>query len=269
MKPSPLPEYDVYAIRFARHMDRPRRNNFMYLDDHDGPMPMDFFVWLIRGPQTTVLVDTGFAERGGAPRRRGVDHCPIDALSLLDVKPADVTDVILTHLHWDHAGNLDKLPSAQIHIQDAEVEYATGRCMCEPFFRRTYAVDDVCDLVRRVYDGRVTFHDGHWTLAPGIEGILVGGHTRGMQAVRVHTARGWVVLASDAAHYYANLELDNPFPIAADVTKMVAGFRTMMAAAESPEHFVPGHDPLVVERYPLVPGLPVPVAQLSLPPVRA
>jgi len=257
-----LPQYDVYAIRFAS-MPRLRSHNFMHLDDHDGPMPLEFFVWLIRGAGTTVLVDTGFGPRSAASRSRKLDHCPIDALNALGVAPADVTDAIITHLHWDHAGNLDKLPVARIHIQDAEVEYATGRCMCEPYLRRAYSVDDVCDLVRRVYEERVVFHKGDWTLKPGIEGIHVGGHTRGLQAVRVHTARGWIVLASDAAHYYANIEQNNPFPIAADVTAMLAGYRKLMGLAESPDHFVPGHDPLVLKRYPLLKGVPFEAACLS------
>ncbi|PVX75717.1 N-acyl homoserine lactonase family protein [Paraburkholderia unamae] len=262
MTTTDLPQYTVHALRFAR-MPRPRRHNFMYLEDHDGPMPLDFFVWLIQGPGTTVLVDTGFGARSAASRKRELDHCPIEALGALGVAPADITDAILTHLHWDHAGNLDKLPAARIHIQDAEVEYATGRCMCEPYLRRAYSVDDVCDLVRRVYEDRVQFHAGDWTLKPGIEGVFVGGHTRGLQAVRVHTARGWIVLASDAAHYYANIEQNNPFPIAADVAAMLAGYRKLMALADSPDHFIPGHDPLVLERYPLVEGAGLKIACVS------
>lgn len=266
METPDLPQYEVYAIRFAS-MPRTRGHNFMYLEDHDGPMPLDFFVWLIRGPGTAVLVDTGFGTASAASRKRHLDHCPIEALGSLGVSPDEISDVLITHLHWDHAGNLDKLPVARIHIQDAEIGYATGRCMCEPYLRRAYSVDDVCTLVRRVYEQRVVFHDGNWTLAPGIEGVLVGGHTRGLQAVRVHTARGWIVLASDAAHYYANIEQNNPFPIATDVAAMLAGHRTLLALGDSADHLVPGHDPLVLKRYPRLRDLPIEVACLHLDPV--
>ncbi len=263
-----LPEYEVYALRFAS-MERTTSENFMYRDAHDEAMSMDFFVWLIRSGPEVVLVDTGFGARSAAQRQRALAHCPIAALSHLGVEAGQVRDVILTHLHWDHAGNLDKLPNATFHIQDAEVDYATGRCMCEPFLRRAYAVEDVCDLVRRVYEERVRFHQGDAVLKPGIELIHVGGHTKGLQAVRVHTARGWVVLASDAAHYYANMTRRNPFPVVWNVAAMLEGHAALARRAASAEHVVPGHDPLVLVRYPRLAGLPVDVACLHREPAPA
>src|SRR5690606_12602453 len=175
----------------------------------------------------------------------------IDALSALGVAAADVSDVILTHLHYDHAGNLDRLPNARFHIQDAEVEYATGRCMCFEPMRHAYSVDDVVLLVRNVYDDRVMFHDGDQAIAPGISVLKIGGHTKGLQAVRVHTQRGWVVLASDASHYYENMERGRPFPIVHNVEDMFAGYGRLSKAADSPDHIIPGHDPMVMQRYPL------------------
>ncbi|MFC4278840.1 N-acyl homoserine lactonase family protein [Achromobacter aloeverae] len=238
-------------------------------DEHDGLVNMDFFVWVIRNGDQVVLVDTGFGERGSKARNRPLECCPIEALRQLDIDPAQIRTVVLTHLHWDHAGNLDKLPSATFHLQDAEAAFATGRCMCEPVLRRAFAVDDVCDFVRRVYEDRVVFHDGDDTLAPGIELVLIGGHTRGLQAVRVHTARGWVILASDAAHYYANLTRRLPFPVVVDVAAMLAGHARLLKLADSADHFVPGHDPLVLERYPRLPGTKAAIACLHQAPTAA
>src|SRR5690606_17743304 len=164
---------------------------------------------------------------------------------------SQINDVILTHLHYDHAGNLDKLPNARFHIQDAEVDFATGRCMCFEPMRHAYSVEDVVTLVRRVYDDRVVFHDGDQTIAPGVSLLKIGGHTKGLQSVRVHTARGWVVLASDASHYYENMERRRPFPIVHNVADMLTGYTRLSAAADSPDHIVPGHDPMVMTRYPL------------------
>lgn len=266
MSHAALPAYEAYAIRFAS-MPRTTAQNFMYREDHESAMPMDFFVWVIKRGDTAVLIDTGFGERSASRRRRERERCPIDTLHQLGVDPANVRDVVLTHLHWDHAGNLDRLPQARFHLQDSEAAYATGRCMCEPFLRRAYAVDDICDFVRRVYDDRVVFHDSHWTLAPGIEVIHVGGHTRGLQFVRVFTARGWVAIASDTAHYYANIEDGNPFPIAYNVADMLAGHRTLLASVDSPDHVVPGHDPDVLRRYPLLEGADATIACLHLDPL--
>jgi glyoxylase-like metal-dependent hydrolase (beta-lactamase superfamily II) len=105
-------------------------------------------------------------------------------------------------------------------------------------------------MVREVYKGRVRFHDGDAELAPGFSLHRVGGHTRGLQVVRVHTRVGWIVLASDASHLYANMKETRPFPIVYDVPGMVAGYRRLRELADAPELIVPGHDPLVMRRYP-------------------
>jgi glyoxylase-like metal-dependent hydrolase (beta-lactamase superfamily II) len=270
VNPSPvqdptLPQWEAYAIRYARLDERRRRDNFI-ADPHDGPMPMDYFVWLLKAGDRAILVDTGFGEVAARERQRVLLRCPIDALKVLGVAPESVADVVLTHLHYDHAGNLPKLPHARFHVQDAEMDYATGRCMCHHALRHAYSVEDVVELVRRVYQDRVCFHSGDAELAPGVKLLHIGGHTRGLQSVLVHTARGWVVLASDAAHYYENAERGAPFPIVFNVADMLAGHRRLQALAPTPQHFVPGHDPLVLERYPRLEGDAVGIACLHRPP---
>ena len=246
----PLPHYEVYALRYATSPDRRRADNFIAKDPHDAIMPMDYFVWLIRDGQQTWLVDTGFNAAGAQARGRQFLRCPIESLGHLGLTAADISQVVLTHLHYDHAGNIDKLPHAKFHVQEAEMHYATGRHMCHRVLRHAYEVEDIVDLVRRVYADRVRFHQGRSVLAPGLELVLTGGHTQGLQSVRVHTARGWVVLASDASHYYENMMRASPFPIVFNVGDMLAGFDTLRELAQTPDHIVPGHDPAVRERYP-------------------
>ncbi len=257
--------YEVYALRYA-HMPRRRADNFLGGDPHEGPMPMDFFVWLIRSQSRCILVDTGFNAKTAAARQREMLRCPIEALAALDVQPGDITDVILTHLHYDHAGNLDKLPNARFHIQDAEVEFATGRCMCHGAMRHAYSVDDVVELIRKVYAERVVFHDGDSQLFHGIRLLQIGGHTKGLQSVQVATARGTVVLASDASHYYENIERSRPFPIVFNVADMLQGYVKLNAAAASTDHIVPGHDPRVLQIYPALSSLHPDIVQLHMPP---
>ncbi|HSU63188.1 MAG TPA: N-acyl homoserine lactonase family protein, partial [Burkholderiales bacterium] len=163
---------------------------------------------------------------------------------------AQVKDVVITHLHYDHVGNFELFPAATLHLQDLEMQYATGRHMREERYRGAFEVEDVAGVVRRVYAGRVQFHDGDAELFPGISLHLIGGHTMGLQVVRVSTRRGWVVLASDASHFYANMEQSRPFPIVWSVADMVGGYRRLRALADSSAHIIPGHDPLVLERYP-------------------
>ena len=135
------------------------------------------------------------------------------------------------------------------------MKYATGRHMAHETFRGAYEVEDVVGMVRRVYAGRLRFHEGDAEILPGISLHLIGGHTMGLQAVRVATRRGWLVLASDASHFYANMEQTRPFPIVFSVADMVAGYERLRSLAASPAHVIPGHDPLVMERYPAVKGL--------------
>ncbi|TFZ05669.1 N-acyl homoserine lactonase family protein [Ramlibacter henchirensis] len=251
-----LPEYEVFALRYAKH-DRFRRDNFMAGGDlHDAPMPLDYFVWLIRGGGGAWLVDAGFSAQMARQRERHFLRCPIRSLAALQVAPEQVRDVIITHLHYDHAGNLDLLPNARIHLQERELQYATGCHMCKQVFRFAFAVEDVVQVVRAVYADRVAFCHGETTIAPGIETHLIGGHTDGLQVVRVHTRRGWVVLASDASHYYENMERQAPYPIVFHVGDMVAGWDRIARLADSPRHIVPGHDPDVLRRYPPLVGVP-------------
>ena len=124
--PAVPPQYEAYALRYAR-MPRQQARQFLGGDPHDGPMPMDLS--LLRAPGHVVLVDTGFGAATAASRKRELLRCPIEFLSRLGVSASDVDDVVLTHLHHDHAGNLE-LPRARFHVQDGEMDYATGRCMC-------------------------------------------------------------------------------------------------------------------------------------------
>ena len=241
--------YDVYAIKYARH-ERNAGANFLGGDLHDGPMPLDYFVWAITNDTRTIILDTGFT--ADMAKRRGRDHLrsPGDGLATIGIDPARIEDVIISHMHYDHAGNVPLFPNARFHLQDSEMAFCTGRHMCHEALNHSFAVEDVMAMVGRVFAGRVQFHDGVSQLAPGITLHRVGGHTAGLQVTRVRTRRGWVVLASDASHLYANMEQGRPFPVVYNVGEMMEGFNELKKLGSSPDHIIPGHDPLVLERYP-------------------
>jgi glyoxylase-like metal-dependent hydrolase (beta-lactamase superfamily II) len=205
---------------------------------------------VIRNAQRTIVVDTGFDADEAAKRGRKIARTPAESLELIGVSAAGVEDVIVTHLHYDHAGTLDAFPKARFHLQAAEMAYATGPCMCHPHIQFPFTADHVCAMVRHVYSGRVEFHDGDAEVAPGITVHRTGGHSRGLQCVRVATATGPVVLASDASHFYENFEKGKVFPITVDIADVLAGYKRLLKLAASPRHVVPGHDPLVLQRYP-------------------
>jgi glyoxylase-like metal-dependent hydrolase (beta-lactamase superfamily II) len=258
--------YQIYAIRYA-HLDRTARHNFIDGDVHDGPMPLDYYVWAIVGEGRNWVLDTGFDAAVAAQRKRQLIRPVAKGLAAIGIEPASVRDVIISHMHYDHAGNHGLFPAARYHLQDEEMAFCTGRSMCQHVLRAPFDAADVQAMVGRVFADRVVFHDGDSELAPGLTLHRVGGHTRGLQVVRVHTRRGWVVLASDAAHFYANWRQRRPFPIVENVTTYLEAFRHIEALADSPRHIIPGHDPLVLSRYPRALPDVADIVRLDLDPV--
>jgi glyoxylase-like metal-dependent hydrolase (beta-lactamase superfamily II) len=245
LKTTPEP-FALYAIRYAT-VARETSENFIGGDPHEVGIHMDYFVWVAISASKTWVIDTGFNQAAAARRKRTFLRCPTEGLRLLGIDAATVQDVIVTHLHYDHIGNFNLFPAARFHLQDREMAYATGRYMGTRFFSGAYEADDVVAMVHNVYAGRVSFYDGDAELAPNISLHLVGGHTRGLQVVRVWTERGWLVLASDASHYLANMQQQRPFPIVADITEMVDGWARLQTLADDPGLIIPGHDPAVME----------------------
>jgi glyoxylase-like metal-dependent hydrolase (beta-lactamase superfamily II) len=251
-----LQPYEIHAVRYAHNAAATRNENFLGGDPHDGPMPLDYFVWAIRGNGRTIIVDTGFDPEMGRKRKRQFLRSPGEGLKCIGIDPSVIEDIIVSHMHYDHCGNYDLFPRARYHMQDTEMAYCTGRCMCHPTLRVPFEVEDVVAMVRKVFEGRVTFHDGDQEIAPGISVHKLGGHSKGLQVVRIWTRRGWTVLASDASHFYANMEQVRPFHLLHSVEDTLEGYRRLYELASDRANVLPGHDPVVLDRYPAsAPGL--------------
>jgi len=241
--------YEVFAVKYAER-DARRSEHFLGGDPHDVPMPMDYFVWAIVGRDRTIVVDTGFGAMDAESRHRRLLRTASQGLRLIGVDAAAAPNVVLTHLHYDHVGGFDQFPNASFHLQDREMAFATGRHMIDSEFSHPFTARHVAEMVMAVHAKRVHFHNGDAEIAPGVSVHHIGGHTDGLQAVRVNTAAGWLVLASDATHYYENMEATRPFSIVFDVPAMVAGYDLLRALAAPNGVIVPGHDPMVFERHP-------------------
>lgn len=238
-------QYHVYQLCYGRAGNRRVSSNFLYHhgDLHDAPMDADYNLWVLHGKDRTILVDTGFSPRASAERNRPLGIDPCLALAQIGLDPDQISDIIITHLHFDHAGNLDRFDKAHFHAQELEVAYATGPCMCHGVMRMPYDVEDVVTFVRHTYAERVTFYDGGGAPFPGVELHLMGGHSRGVQAVRVMTPRGPIVLASDVAHFYANFLRNNPFSVTVDAEETLRAYRRLRELGGRTLDIVPGHDP--------------------------
>jgi glyoxylase-like metal-dependent hydrolase (beta-lactamase superfamily II) len=249
-----MTEWEVFAVKYADRAARTRADSFIFDDDHDAPHPMDYFVWVLRRGSEVILIDTGYDAVEGALRGRPIRMYPVSALAPLGVTPESVTQLIVTHLHYDHAGGLHLFPNATLHMQAAEMAYATGPCMCHDTLRMPYTAGHICEAIKRLYSGKVIFHDGDAEVAEGVTVHCIGGHSRGLQSVRVATQAGFLVLASDATHYYENFWLRKPFPIVVDLQDMLDGFGRLEGLASRPALVVPGHDPLVRQLFPAGPA---------------
>ena len=238
--------YRIYAVRYARRMTN--TSECFYGDHAHQPMGMDYFVWAVTNGTRTVVVDLGFTEPVGTARGREFLRCPSKGLAEIGVDCGRVEHVVLSHFHYDHVGNYALFPRATFYLQDREMAFYTGRLVSRAPFRRSIELDDVLALVRMNYEGRVVFVDGEREILPGIAVHHVGGHTAGMQIVTVQTTRGRAVLASDASHYYRNLEERLPFNTLHDLPGMFRAFDRITELAAAPELILPGHDPLVLER---------------------
>jgi glyoxylase-like metal-dependent hydrolase (beta-lactamase superfamily II) len=241
--------HEIYAVKYGHH-DRKASENYIGGDPHDILQPLDYYVWAIVGPHGSFVVDTGFDETMATRRQRRITKPIGEGLKAIGIEPDRIENIIVSHLHYDHTGNYDLFPRARYHLQDCEMAYATGRCMCHAHMRIPFEADDVVAMVRKVFAGRVVFHDGSGQVAPGITVHHIGGHSKGLQCIAVKTRRGQVVLAADATHLYAHIEQGRVFPITYNVAEVLEGYATIKRLATSGRHIVPGHDPLVLDRYP-------------------
>ncbi|MCF8483006.1 MAG: N-acyl homoserine lactonase family protein [Rhodospirillum sp.] len=243
--------WDILAIRYA-HVDLPRSSCFLG-EPKDGAMQrLDFYFWILTGGGSPIVVDMGFNAEVAARRRRVATLPPDRAFSLLNIDPDRVERVVMTHLHYDHAGNSDLFSKARFTLRAKEMAFATGPAMNDAATAHHYAADDIRRFVRLLHDGRLDLIDGddQVEIAPGVTVHAVPGHTDGLQVVRVTTRGGPVVIASDACHYYASMRDGKPFPTFTDPRLKLIGYERLKALADGGEGIVAAHDPEVLRLFP-------------------
>jgi glyoxylase-like metal-dependent hydrolase (beta-lactamase superfamily II) len=216
-------QYEVLAVRYGTRQASAAEIflNYHAYREPDRPLGMDYFFWIARNPARAVLVDTGFSQAGGAARGRTMFMDTVPALQAAHTTPDQVSHVVLTHAHYDHIGGLPVLAKGEVVMTHDEYDFWTGPMGRRGQFAYTTEESELRHLRELRATGRLTLAGQAHQIAPGVELIQVGGHTPGQAIVTVATAAGPVVLASDAVHYYEELERDRPF--SDDVTSSWSG----------------------------------------------
>lgn len=242
----------TYQVTIVKYGTRETVRSDVYLNHHlygepDGPIGMDYFFWVVRNADRTIVVDTGFSAAGGANRKRTTLIEPAAALDALGVDRSAGPPVVVTHAHYDHIGNLALFPASPVTIAAAEYDFWTGPYATRTLVHHSVEDDEIAHLRRIDREGRLRTFADEVSPAPGIRVLHVGGHTPGQSVVLVDTTEGTVLLASDAVHYYEELDRNMPFTQVANLIDMYAGFDRIRALGA--DHLVSGHDPGTLARF--------------------
>jgi len=245
----PTPQYEVYAIRFASIPFRVA--GLVAGADTSRRLDIAMMFWLLKGSNgRNVLVDAGFYREAFVNRWRPEDFTkPSESVAKLGVKPEDITDIIVSHIHWDHLDGVDLFPRARVWIQREEFEHhldVTGKVL-----NRAIDSTDAKMLAGINRDGRVSMVDGDdKEIIRGIRVYTGGKHTFASQFVGVNTTAGTVVIASDNAYLYENLIKKVAIAQTLDASSNLRAQARMATLASDPRLIVPGHDPEVFTRFP-------------------
>ena len=221
----------VTAIEYGRSESFPGRQ-LVGDAPADERRPLSWQVWLVETPDRTILVDTGFDDVARAKAWHVKDFQPVASL----VDPAKVTDVIVTHGHWDHAGGVDQFPNATVWIESATIRWMESRVSATAPEASGVRFEDL----EAIHHAKLHVVDGDATVCPEVTIHLGGGHTPGVAWVEVRSEPP-VVLTSDIAYLQENLTRHVAPGGSMDPASDLRAYDAMGAIHGAV--FVPGHDP--------------------------
>ena len=244
--------WTLTALRYASRMTT-RSDVFLRYGQYgepDGPQEMTYYLWVLRNDDQTIVVDTGFSAAGGGRRGREFLIEPLEALRRAGVDPQAVDMVINTHLHYDHTGHLDAFGDAPVLVNRTEFEFWAGVYAERAQFGAHIEPTEVQALAARVKSGAVTLLDRETEVAPGVTVAEVGGHSPGQTVLFIRDEQGLIVLASDAVHFYEEVERDRACGVLVNLELVYRAYDIIRAGVRAGGRLVPGHDPLVMQRFP-------------------
>ena len=247
-----MAEYEIYALKYAGPFTSSGAL-LMWFKEWETVEKRNYYIWCLKGQGGPVVVDVGVAPELARERDLGGYVSPAEVLARIDVKADEVRHVVITHIHWDHAGGVRLFPNATFYVQEKEYRFwLKDPIASRPPFK--HVSDETCKAYLASLEGtdRLALLKGDQEILPGIECLLAPGHTVGLQAVAVNTARGTAILGSDCAHTFRNYREDWPSALIVDLVEWMKTYDKLRSRASSVDLLFPGHDYTMLTQYPEV-----------------
>ena len=247
-----MSDYEIYALKYAGPFVRTGAH-LMWYRDWDKIEEINYYIWCIKGAGETVVVDTGVTPQMARERELNGYVNPVEALARMNVIADDVRHVIVTHMHWDHAGGVSLFPRARFYVQENEYRFWLQNPVAErPPFKHVSDAASNAYLASIENTDRLVLLKGNQPILPGIECLLSPGHTVALQTVAVNTDKGAAIIGSDCAHVFRNYTEDWPSCLIVDLVGWMKTFDKLRERVSSPDLLFPGHDRRLLENYPQV-----------------
>jgi glyoxylase-like metal-dependent hydrolase (beta-lactamase superfamily II) len=249
-QPRPV-AYEAFALRFGILPAFPV-SGLVAGADPSRTIDVPVMVWLLKGNGRQILIDSGFYRQKFIERWKVRDfRSPAAATEAAGVKPDAITDVIISHVHWDHVDGVDLFPNATVWIQREEYGYYTGEAWQSGSTHGGVDEEDMRALLNVNMRGQLRFVNGDdQEIIPGIRCYTGGRHTWASQFVSATLAAGTAVFASDNVYLYENLDKHVSIAQTLDAASNLKAQDRIRTLASDPRLIVPGHDPAVFTRFP-------------------
>lgn len=245
-----MSEYEIYALKYAGPFVRTGAH-LMWYRDWDKTEQINYYIWCLKGPDEIVIVDAGVTPQLAMKKELAGYVNPVDVLARINVNANEVRHVVITHMHFDHAGGVSLFPRATFYIQEDEYRFwLENPVAARPPFKHVSDAAATAYLASAEGTDRLVLLKGDRQILPGIQCLLSPGHTVALQAVAVNTARGIVILGSDCAHVFRNYTEDWPSCLIVDLVGWMKTYDKLRERVSSPDLLFPGHDRLLLENYP-------------------
>jgi glyoxylase-like metal-dependent hydrolase (beta-lactamase superfamily II) len=247
-----MSKYEIYAVKYAGPLISSGAM-LMWFKDWDITMERAYYIWCLKGPDHVVIVDAGVAPDLAKEKDIAGYENPVDVLDRIGVKAEDVQHVVLTHMHWDHANGVTLFPNARFYVQEEEYRFWTSSPLVQRPALKQLADDSAYAYLSSLEGtGRLILLNGDQDILPGIACLTAPGHTIGLQAVAVDTAKGRAILGSDCAHTFENYKQDWPSCLIFDLPAWMNSFDKLKKEVSDPSLLFPGHDILMARNFPIV-----------------